>query len=497
MGGGRRRGAALVSAAKIVATAVAARVSGVAAKAAAGAARTMTVAAEAAADAGRTVMVAADATADAARTVTIAAGAAAAAASAIAVAASTSTPAAVTGPSVGDGGVSAFYLWQDVLPATPGSMLREEPLSPTQSQAAASENLRILYTSTNGVGGHDRMVAVSGALYLPDGTMPGGGWPIVAWAHGTTGIADVCAPSWRGQSRRDQVYLDAWLSHGFAVVATDYEGLGTPGIHPYLLWRPEGYGVLDAVRAALHRHPQQLRNQVVVVGQSQGSGAALGATFLSPTYAPELHVLGTVATGLVVTFHPDAHVKLPPKPAQYTDPTLMDPAYAILRIAGTDRSLHPEVDTAEFITAKGRPLLHAALTSCVHDLFDLSAREKLTGAQVFTGNLAAIDSDMEANFEFPSARMPVPIFVGTGLADGEAGTAQQYNAVAGMCAAGTSVEWHTYPGLTHNGAVNGSLQDSLPFVQRLMAGKAAQASCGHVEPLGPPQKADPSVPFND
>jgi Secretory lipase len=423
-------------------------------------------------------------------------------ATAIAFATAASTPvapapAAVTGPSVGDGGVSAFYVWQDALPAAPGSMLREEPLSPTQRQSAAAQNLRILYTSTNGVGRHDRLVAVSGALYLPNGVMPKGGWPLVAWAHGTTGIADVCAPSWRGQSRRDQVYLDAWLSHGFAVVATDYEGLGTPGIHPYLLWRSEGYAVLDAIRAVLQRHPRQLRNQVVVVGQSQGSGAALGATFLSTTYAPQLHVLGTVATGLVVTFHPDAHVKLPPKPAQYTDPTLMDPAYAILRIAGTDRSLHPETDTAEFVTAKGRPLLHAALTSCVHDLFDLSAREKFTGAEVFTGNLATIDSDMEANFEFPSARMPVPIFVGTGLADGEAGTAQQYNAVAGMCAAGTSVEWHTYPGLTHNGAVNSSLRDSLPFVQRLMSGKAGQGSCGHVEPLGPPQKADPSVPFND
>ena len=413
-----------------------------------------------------------------------------------AVAAAT-TPAPVTGPSVGDGGVSAFYVWQDALPAAPGSMLREESLSPPQSQPAAAENLRILYTSTDGVGRHDRLVAVSGALYLPNGAMPKGGWPLIAWAHGTTGIADVCAPSWRGQSRRDQVYLDAWLTHGYAVVATDYAGLGTPGIHPYLLWRSEGYAVLDAIRAALQRHPQQLRNQVVVVGQSQGSGAALGATFLSTTYTPQLHVLGTVATGLVVTFRPDAHVKLPPKPAQYTDPTLMDPAYAILRIAGTDRSLHPEIDTAEFVTARGRPLLHAALTSCVHDLFDLSAREKFTGAEVFTGNLATIDSDMEANFEFPSARMPVPIFVGTGLADGEAGTAQQYNAVAGMCAAGTSVEWHTYPGLTHNGAVNVSLQDSLPFVQRLMTGKAGQVSCGHVEPLGPPQKADPGVPFND
>jgi Secretory lipase len=410
--------------------------------------------------------------------------------------------AAVTGPTVGDGGVSAFYSWQDALPAQPGVMLREETLPESQHQAAAAQNFRILYSSTggrvgaDGRGGHDG-ITVSGTLYLPNKAIPKGGWPIVAWAHGTTGIADVCAPSWQGRSPRDKQYLDAWLTQGFAVVATDYQGLGTPGIHPYLLWRSEGYSVLDAVRAALHSHGKQLRNQIVVVGQSQGSGAALGATFLAHEYAPELKILGTVATGLVVTFRPSAQLKLAPKPAQYTDPTLMDPAYAILRIAGTDRSLHPDIDTSAFVTEKGRTLLHAALTSCIHDLFDLSAREKLTGAQVFAGNLAAIDSDMEANFELPSAKMPVPILVGTGLADGEAGTAQQYNAVAGMCTAGTPVEWRTYPGLTHNGAVNVSLRDSLPFVQRLMSGQTIAGTCGHIDPPGPPQPADKSVPFND
>jgi hypothetical protein len=93
--------------------------------------------------------------------------------------------------------------------------------------------------------------------------------------------------------------------------------------------------------------------------------------------------------------------------------------------------------------------------------------------------------------------MPVPVFVGTGLADGEAGTDQQYNAVVGMCTAGTRVEWHTYPGLTHNGAVNVSLRDSLPFVQRLLSGQRVRETCGHIEPLGPPQKPDASVPFND
>jgi hypothetical protein len=104
---------------------------------------------------------------------------------------------------------------------------------------------------------------------------------------------------------------------------------------------------------------------------------------------------------------------------------------------------------------------------------------------------------MEDNFMFPSAKMPTPVFVGTGLADAAAGTTQQYNAVANLCAAGTSVEWHTYPGLSHNGAVNASLQDSLPFVQRLLAGRAIAGTCANVTPLGPPEQPAPNVPFND
>ena len=125
-----------------------------------------------------------------------------------------------TGPSAGDGGVTPFYIWKDALPKQPGRMLRQEPLPDGQAQPAASQSLRILYSSTDGVGNQAR-IAVSGTLYLPKGTLPAGGWPVVAWAHGTTGIADVCAPSWRGNTDRDKAYLDAWLSHGFAVVATD------------------------------------------------------------------------------------------------------------------------------------------------------------------------------------------------------------------------------------------------------------------------------------
>ena len=96
---------------------------------------------------------------------------------------------------------------------------------------------------------------------------------MLAWAHGTVGIADICAPSWQARSYRDVRYLNEWLSQGFAIVATDYQGLGTPGAHPYLKVRPEAYSVLDSVRAVL-KDVAGLANKIVIIGQSQGGGAA-------------------------------------------------------------------------------------------------------------------------------------------------------------------------------------------------------------------------------
>jgi alkylhydroperoxidase/carboxymuconolactone decarboxylase family protein YurZ len=114
---------------------------------------------------------------------------------------------------------------------------------------------------------------------------------------GTVGIADICAPSWQARSYRDVRYLNEWLSQGFAVVATDYQGLGTPGPHPYLKVRPEAYSVLDSVRAVLRDVPG-LANKIVIIGQSQGGGAAFATAAFAPDYAPELDIRGSVATGI-------------------------------------------------------------------------------------------------------------------------------------------------------------------------------------------------------
>ena len=119
----------------------------------------------------------------------------------------------------------------------------------------ASRTWTLLYRSTSLRG---KPIGVSGFVMLPKGKRPKQGWPVVSWAHGTSGIADSCAPS-REPDGPYTVYaaaqFGAWLKAGYAVANTDYEGLGTPGVHPYLVGRSEGRGVVDIVRAARASSP--------------------------------------------------------------------------------------------------------------------------------------------------------------------------------------------------------------------------------------------------
>jgi len=140
-------------------------------------------------------------------------------------------PTIASDPSQGDGGVAEFYNLAGPAPARPGTLIRTEAQPAETSLADAGQAMRILYSSTNGLDGKTP-VAVSGSLFLPKGEAPADGFPLIAWAHGTVGVADVCAPSNNARSERDTKYLGHWLRQGYAVVASDYQGLGTPGGHP-------------------------------------------------------------------------------------------------------------------------------------------------------------------------------------------------------------------------------------------------------------------------
>lgn len=148
----------------------------------------------------------------------------------------------------------------------------------------------VVYGST---GLHGQPIAVSGLILAPQAPPQAGGYPVVAWGHGTTGVADFCSPSRGGVG--DLAPLLELAAQGYVVTATDYEGLGTDGVHPYLVGISEGRSVLDSVRAAMALPEAHAGTEAVVIGISQGGHATLWAAELQPSYAPELSVLGAFA----------------------------------------------------------------------------------------------------------------------------------------------------------------------------------------------------------
>lgn len=144
--------------------------------------------------------------------------------------------------------------------------------------------------------GTDGTENIATALVLtPKTAPPKAGWPIVVWAHGTTGVADTCAPTQRGLSGTE--YLIAQLvDAGYVVVAPDYEGLGSAGNHPFLNLKSEAYSITDSVVAArdyLSKQGKLVSKQWLTIGHSQGGQAALGAA----EYASraQLEYKGTIA----------------------------------------------------------------------------------------------------------------------------------------------------------------------------------------------------------
>jgi pimeloyl-ACP methyl ester carboxylesterase len=171
--------------------------------------------------------------------------------------------------------------------ARPGQLiLVEEIKAPTGTRAWF-----IVHGST-GLDG--KPVAVSGIVLAPSEAPAEGGYPVVAWAHGTTGVADVCAPSRSGLDNIPAEVL-ALVTKGYVVTATDYEGLGTAGVHPYLVGISQGRSVLDSIRAVQTLPDAHAGTEAVVIGLSQGGHAAIWSAELAPSYAPGLSLLGALA----------------------------------------------------------------------------------------------------------------------------------------------------------------------------------------------------------
>ena len=190
-----------------------------------------------------------------------------------------------------------FYAPPQPLDAAPGTLLRTEPLAfadPVETtDVEGGTAYRMLYVSAR----PDGTAAVSGAMvFIPDAPAPAEGRPVLAWAHGTVGMGDACAPSRSTKGINDMAgWLEQALSLGWVVVATDYVGLGTPGPELYLVAQAEVNDIVHSVQAVRQWELADAGTRYAVYGHSQGGHSSLWAGHLAEEIDPTLDLVGVAA----------------------------------------------------------------------------------------------------------------------------------------------------------------------------------------------------------
>lgn len=250
-----------------------------------------------------------------------------------------------------------LYAPPDPVPTGPhGSLLRYQRID---GLIEGATSYRIMYLSESLQG---RPIVVTGQAVVPDAAPPPDGRVTLTNAHGTTGIADQCAPS-KNPKGSDVTRLGAAaVANGWVLADTDYEGLGTPGRHPYLVGPSEGRGVIDSVTAAGQLPGASLNRKVLISGYSQGGHGALWANQVAADWAPDLTVIGTFAGA----------------PATEID-LILDAArsrniggFLLLIVAGY-QAAYPDADPARILTGRGVGLLDAVDRGCTGDVFAATA----------------------------------------------------------------------------------------------------------------------------
>jgi pimeloyl-ACP methyl ester carboxylesterase len=338
--------------------------------------------------------------------------------------------------------------------------------------ARASDGLhlqaaRVVYRSTSGDDGASTVV--SGGVFVPLGSAPPGGWPVVAFGHGTTGIDEECAPSNSDSLMGMSGVVAGLTGKGFAVVMPDYEGLGAPGVHPYTDARTAGLNMIDAVRA-LRSTFKDVSTRWAALGHSQGGAAAWAADERAHEYAPELDLVGAVALA------PAADVTKLVDKAQAGTLT-QDQTLAFMLVVESLARRFPELNRDDYRHGAARRSWDA-LTACAGPLVDRRAEAAvgLAPADVAPNspNAATRIRQLLQRWALPQRAVSAPLYVVYGTNDTLIDAQWTTDAIARACSLGGSIAWDVQPGKGH-GDIDFSA--ALSWIVERFAGKPVTNDC--------------------
>ncbi|MFY2791602.1 lipase family protein [Rhodococcus sp. MALMAid1271] len=341
----------------------------------------------------------------------------------------------------------------------PGSLESAEELLTIDRRLSGISSIaaRVVYTSTSGVDGSSQRV--SGTVFAPEGTPPEGGWPIIAYGHGTTGVLEDCGPSTDPELLGSSQIVAALVRSGHVVAVSDYQGLGLDGTyHPYLDARTVGNNLIDSVRAARKLVPNT-STRWASFGGSQGGQAAWAANELASSYGEGLDMVGSVSlvpaadiTGLATAA---------------ADGTLTEDQKPLLQwvLVGLAKS-HPELDLDDYrrgVVKERWDELSACGGVLAADRTALAAQISDDDLRPATPQATAVLEGYLREMSLPTGPAAAPMLIVYGGKDTLISQAWTDAAIAAGCADGDTIQYVLQPNSGHadidGAAAFGWLQD--------------------------------------
>lgn len=340
---------------------------------------------------------------------------------------------------------------------------------PVSDAPAGMRAWRVQYWTTSD---RNQPIQVTGMVIAPDEGMGGPARPVIAWAHGTSGVAQRCAPSADASNFETIPDLGDAIRRGYTVVAPDYPGLGSNMVHPYLVGVSTGRSMLDGVRAARAIQGANAGARFAVWGESQGGHAALWTGQLARRYAPELDLVGIAAivppTDLARNFAEGSDKRVRAMLTAFT-------AASWSRYFGAPMS-----------TFGNRSTQNVMLRLADHNCVRLHAKPRLgtiLGIAVVQPAIRNLDLSEQQPWgtlmreNNPSANVPAPLLIAQGTADVVVAPAVTRDFARQVCRSGRGVRYISVPGGEHATVARSEAQATLDWIDARFAGQSAPSDC--------------------
>lgn len=347
--------------------------------------------------------------------------------------------------------LTKFYDTPSPLPAgKPGELIRAQEFDQYDLPLHVLA-VRILYHSRSATG---EDAAVSGVVLYPDSKPPANGWPVLAWAHTVEGVARQCAPS-LARNLRSGPALSMYVNLGYAVVLTDYAGLGTnfrnaasdlPSNAADLIYS------VPAARAAV----SHLGTRWIAMGTAQGGSVAIKVAELEH----EIHgsgYMGSIAISSLEGSYDGSGAGTPEQP--------LFVAYGI-------KTVFPEFNERDVLTEKALALYPQLEQSCSDPSGPKADSSELIKPNWAGNRFVKMYFDRNTLGQKP-AQGPILVI--------DSGLPRQHaiEVINRMCQQGDQIELERYAQSDEGAVFGDSVRDQIAWIQARFAGRPATTTCSN------------------